>query len=83
MRCLPVNKWGPKITVTEEAQDLKALSLGDLFGKLNTHEILHKDGNNDVTPSMKNLLLKAKKEEEISSEKANTDDEKDPFAHII
>jgi len=37
--CLLKNKWGPKVTAIEEAQDLKKLELDDLLGKLLTHEI--------------------------------------------
>ena len=36
LRCLPKSKWGPKVTVIEEAQDLKTLALDDLLGKLRT-----------------------------------------------
>jgi len=39
LRCLPKNKWGPKVTVIEEAQNLKSIALDDLLGKLLTHEI--------------------------------------------
>ena len=39
LRFLPKNKWGPKVTVIEEAQNLKKLQLDDLQGKLRTHEI--------------------------------------------
>ena len=34
LRCLPKNKWGPKVTAIEEAQNLKTLPLDDLLGKL-------------------------------------------------
>jgi len=37
--CSPINKWGPKVTTIEEAQDLKTLALDDLLRKLLTHEI--------------------------------------------
>ena len=39
LRCLPNNKWGPKDTTIEKAQDIKKLELDDLLGKLLTHEI--------------------------------------------
>ena len=62
LRCLPRSKWGPNVTTIEEAQDLRVLSLDDLLPKLTTYErTLHDDGESDVTPSMKNLALKAKK----------------------
>lgn len=48
-----------------------------------THELtLHEDGDYNVTPSMKNLALKANKQEETSSENEDNDDEKDHFALI-
>ena len=31
LRCLPKNKWGPKVIAIEEAQDLKTLALDDLL----------------------------------------------------
>ena len=34
LRCLPKNKWGPKVTTIVEAQDLKTLALDDLLEKL-------------------------------------------------
>jgi len=37
-RCFPKNKWGPKVTAIEEAQNLKKLALDDLLRKLLTHE---------------------------------------------
>ena len=81
MRCLPRSKWGPKVTTVEEAQDLRVLSLDDLLGKLTTHELtLYDDGESYVTPSMKNLALKAKKHQESSSENEESDDEEDAFA---
>jgi len=39
IRCLPKNRWDPKVTTIKEAQDLKKLELDDLLGKLLTHEI--------------------------------------------
>ena len=33
LRCLPKNKWGPKVTAIEEAQNLKTLALDDFLGK--------------------------------------------------
>ena len=55
----------------------------DLLEKLNTHKLtLHDDGEKDVIPSMKNLALKAKNQEETSGESEDRDDEEDPFAQI-
>ena len=83
LRCLPRSKWGPKVTAIEEAQDLRVLSLDNLLGKLTTNELtLHDDGENDITPSMKNLALKAKKHHDSSSEDEESEDEEDPFAII-
>jgi len=50
LRCLPKNKWGPKVTAIEEAQDLKTLALDDLLGKLLTHEIHLKEDDEEVQP---------------------------------
>ena len=62
---------------------MRVLSLDDLLGKLTTHELTsHDDGESDVTPSMKNLALKAKKHQESSSENEKNDDEEDPFSLI-
>ena len=65
LRCLQGTKWGPKVTAIEEAQDLRVLSLDDLLRKLTTHELtLYKAGESDITPSMKNLALKAMKDQD-------------------
>ena len=83
LRGLPRSKWGPKVTAVEEAQDLRVLSLDDLLGKVTTHAFtLYDDRESDVTPSMKNLSLKAKKHQESISEDKESDDEEDPFALI-
>jgi len=39
LECLSKNKWGPKVTAIEEAQNLKTLALNDLLEKLLTHKI--------------------------------------------
>lgn len=63
LRCLPRSKYGPKNTTIEKAHDLRVLSPNELLQKLAIHELtLHEDGDNDVTTSIKNLSLKAKKE---------------------
>jgi len=51
LRCLPKNKWGPKVTTIEEAQDLKTLALDDLLGKFLTHEIHLKEDKEEVQPN--------------------------------
>ena len=77
LRCLPRFKWCPKVTAIKETQD------DDLLGKLTTHELtLHDDGESYVTPSMKNLALKAKKHHESLSTDEESDDEEDLFALI-
>ena len=43
LRCLPKNKWGPKVTAIEECQNLKKLALDYLLRKLLTHEIRLKE----------------------------------------
>jgi len=48
LRCLPKRKWGPKVTVIEEAQDLKTLGLDDLLAKLLTHEIHLKEDEDEL-----------------------------------
>jgi len=39
LRCLSKNKWCPKVTAIEDAQNLKTLALDDLLWKLMTYEI--------------------------------------------
>ena len=58
LRCLPKNKWGPKVTTIEEAQDLKKVKLDDL---LLTHKIHLKEDEGDS--SKKGIALKASKED--------------------
>jgi len=50
LRCLPKNKWGPKVTVFKEAQDLQNIAQDDLLGKLLTHEIHLKEDEDEVQP---------------------------------
>ena len=72
--CLPKNKWEPKVTAIEEAQDLKKLKLDDLLGKLLTHEIHLKE--EDGESSGKRIALKPQKK--IAHRK--TEDE-DPYSN--
>jgi len=61
LRCIPKNKWGPKVTTIKEVQDLKKLELDDLLGKLLTHEIHPKEDEGESTK--KGIALKAIKED--------------------
>jgi len=60
-RCLLRNKWGPKATTIEEAQDLKKLELDDLLAKILTHEIHLKEDKGES--SKRGIALKATKED--------------------
>jgi len=51
LQCLPNNKWGPKVTVIEEAQDLKTLALNDLLEKLLIYEIHLKEDEEETQPT--------------------------------
>ena len=83
LRYLPRSKQGPKVIAIKEVQDLGILSHNDLLGKITTHELtLRKDGDNDVTPSMKNIAFKTTKEEKTSSENEDSDNQEDHFALI-
>ena len=46
---LPKNKWRPKATAIEEAQDLKKLEVDDPLGKLLTHESLMRRNELEIT----------------------------------
>ena len=48
LRSLPKNKWGPKVTTIEEAQNLKTLALDSLLGKLLTQEIHLKEDEEEI-----------------------------------
>ena len=78
--CLPKNKWEPKVTAIEEAQDLKKLELDDLLGKLLTHEIHLKE--EDGESSMKGIALKTTKED-CSSEDEDLDSNDDGAFSLI
>ena len=81
LRCLPKNKWGPKVTAIEEAQDLKTLALDDLLGKLLTHEIHLKEDEEEVQPK-RGVAFKTTKEELQSSEDESTESDEDSMAMI-
>ena len=55
LRCLPKEKLGPKVTAIEEAQDLTALPLDDLLGKLITYEMILNEDDGEIPTSTKNL----------------------------
>jgi len=82
--CLPKNKWGPKITAIEEAQNLKTLALDDLLGKLMTHEIhLKEDEEEKETQSKKGLAFRTGSEDAISSEEESIEEDEDTMATIV
>jgi len=74
LQCLPQNKWGPKVTVIEEAQDLKTLALDDLLKKLLTHEIHLKEDEEEVQPT-RGIAFKTTIEELHSSEDESSESE--------
>ena len=82
LRSLPKGKWGPKVTAVEEAQNLSTLPLDDLLGKLITHEMVLNEEDGELPSNVKNLALKAKKEEVPYEDTESDDDEEDPFALI-
>ena len=83
LRCLPKNKWGPKITAIEEAQNLKTLALDDLLGKLMTHKIhLKEDEEGKETQSKKGVAFKTGNEDDIFSEEESSEEDEDTMATI-
>ena len=50
LRCLLRSKQEPKVVAIQEPQDLKALKLDDLVGKLLTHEIHLQEENEEHIP---------------------------------
>ena len=74
------NKWGPKVTASEEAQDLKTLALDDLLGKLLTHEIRLKE-DEEVQPKRR-VVFKTTKEELQSFEDESTESHEDSVTMI-
>ena len=81
LRCLPKNKWGPKVTAIEEAQDLKKLELDNLLGKLLTHGILFKE--DEGGSSKKGMALKASKKHCSSDEEEPEDNDEEAFSLIV
>jgi len=79
--CLPKNKWGPKVTVIKEAQDLKKVELDDLLGKLLTHEIHLKE--DDGESLKKGIALKAIQEDCTSEEGEFKDNDEETFLLIV
>ena len=79
--CLPNNKWGPKVTAIEEAQDLKKLELDDPLGKLLTHEIHLKE--DDWESSKKGIALKAIQEDCTADEEEPNDNDDEAFSLIV
>ena len=81
LRCLPKNKWGPKVTTIEEAQDLKTLVLDDLLGKFLTHEIHLREDEEEVQPK-RGVAFKTIKEELQSSKDESIESDEDSMAMI-
>ena len=79
--CLPKNKWGPKVTAIEEAQDLKKLELDDLPVKILTNEIHLKMGKGES--SKKGIAHKAIHEDCTSEEEESNDNDEEAFSLII
>jgi len=75
-RCLPKNKWDPKVTVIEEAQEIKTLALDDLLGKLLTHEIHLKEDEEEVQPK-RVIAFQTTDEELHSSEGESSEGDED------
>jgi len=65
--CLPKNKWGPKVTAIEEAQDLKTLALDDLIGKLLTYEI-HLQEDEEESQPKRGIAFKSNEELQSSED---------------
>lgn len=82
IRILPKNKCGPKVTTIEEAQNLKKLKLDDLIGKLITHELTLNEDEGEQVDSMKNVILKAKKDDWSNDDSNESDDKDDPFIMV-
>jgi len=78
LRSLPKNKWGPKVTAIEEAQNLKTFALDDLLGKLMTHEI-HLKEDKEVVQTKKGVALH---EDLLSSEDESSEEDEDSMTII-
>ena len=79
--CFPKNKWGPKVTAIEEAQNLKKLKLDDLLGKFLTHEIHVKEDEGES--SKKGITLKVAQENPTSEEEETNDNNEEAFSLIV
>jgi len=81
LRCLPKNKWGPKVTTIEEPQGLKHLALDDLLRKLLTHEI-HLKEDEEAAQIKRGVAFKATNEELRSLEDESNESDEDSMAII-
>ena len=81
LRYLPKNKWRPKVTAIEEAQDLKTLALDDLLGKLLTHEVHRKEDEEEIQPK-KGVAFKTTSKEHYSSKDNSSEEDEDSMAMI-
>ena len=81
LRCLPKNKWGPKVIAIEEAQNLQTLAQDDLLGKLMTHEI-HIKEDEEVVQTKKGVALKTANEDLLSSEDQSSEEDEDSMIMI-
>jgi len=80
LQCLPNNKWRPKVTVIEEAQDLKTLALNDLLEKLLIYEIHLKEDEEETQPTRG--VASNSNEELQYSEDESTETNEDSMAMI-
>ena len=81
LRCLPKNKWVPRVTAIEEVQNLKKLSLNDLLRKLLTHEIhLKEDEEEKESQPKKGVSLNSTSEKHYCSEDESNEEDEDSMA---
>ena len=79
LRCLPKNKWGPKVTAIEESEHLKKLILDDLLWKILTHEIYLKE-DEEETQTNRVVAFKTSNEELYSSKDESSKGDEDSMA---
>jgi len=72
LQCLPISKWGPKVTTIEEVEE--TLKVDDLFKKLLTNEIHLQEEIEEPTPQQ-GLTLKFNDIEMQPNKLENDEDE--------
>ena len=75
-RSLPIERWGPKVTTIEKAQNLRTLPFYDLVGKPETNE-LTLNSNIEEPPSLSKYTTINSNMKEISSDFENSENEED------